>query len=264
MFNRFYRIQLPQYLGFFAGKRFVPIVTALAAIAVGIVLAFVWPPIGYLIEVGANGLLRANTALAVFVYGIVERALLPFGLHHIWNAPFFFTLNVGGWSDCNGILTCFFAGHPESGISVAGSSPRCSACRERPWRSGGRRAREPRAHRIDHDGRGADRLPHRDHRAPGVLVPVRRAAALRGARVPGRARLPDHVPGRRPAGLHFSHGAIDYVLFWANDIRPWLVLIIGPIYFVLYFVVFTVLIRMFNLMTLGREADTAEAGEASG
>ena len=57
-------------------------------------------------------------------------------------------------------------------------------------------AREPRAHRVDHAGRGADRLPHRDHRAAGVLVPVRRTAALRGARVPGRARLPDHVPGR--------------------------------------------------------------------
>ena len=56
----------------------------------------------------------------MFVYGLVERALLPFGLHHIWNAPFFFTLNVGGWSDCNGILTCFFAGHPESGILGGG------------------------------------------------------------------------------------------------------------------------------------------------
>ena len=58
MFNRFYRIQLPQYLGFFAGKRFVPIVTAFSAIVLGIVLAFVWPPIGYLIDVGANGLVR--------------------------------------------------------------------------------------------------------------------------------------------------------------------------------------------------------------
>ena len=55
LFNRFYRIQLPQYLGFFAGKRFVPIVTGFAAIALGIVLAFVWPPIGDLIEDGANG-----------------------------------------------------------------------------------------------------------------------------------------------------------------------------------------------------------------
>ena len=120
MFNRFFRIKLPSYLGFFAGKRFVPIVTAFAAIALGVVLAFVWPPIGYLINVGANGIVKANPPVAVFVYGLVERSLLPFGLHHIWNAPFFFTLNVGGWSDCNGILTCFFAGHPESGILGGG------------------------------------------------------------------------------------------------------------------------------------------------
>ena len=120
LFNRYFRIQLPPYLGFFAGKRFVPIVTAFAAIALGIVLSFIWPPIGYLIENGANGIVQANTPLAVFVYGVVERGLIPFGLHHIWNAPFFFTLNVGNWSDCNGILTCFFAGHPESGILGGG------------------------------------------------------------------------------------------------------------------------------------------------
>ena len=63
-------------------------------------------------------------------------------------------------------------------------------------------------------------------------------------------------------GYTFSHGAIDYGLFYANDIRPWLVLVIGPIYFVVYFVVFSLLIRMFNLKTPGREEDTAEPGEA--
>jgi PTS system glucose-specific IIC component len=63
-------------------------------------------------------------------------------------------------------------------------------------------------------------------------------------------------------GYTFSHGAIDYALFYANGIRGWLVLVIGPIYFVVYFVVFTLLIRAFNIMTPGREEDTAEPGEA--
>ena len=63
-------------------------------------------------------------------------------------------------------------------------------------------------------------------------------------------------------GYTFSHGAIDYGLFYANDIRPWLVLVIGPIYFVVYFLVFSLLIRVFNLKTPGREEDTAEPGEA--
>ena len=95
-FNKYYRISLPPYLGFFAGKRFVPIVTAFAAIALGLVLSFIWPPVGSFIENTANSVISANAPVAVFVYGIVERALLPFGLHHIWNAPFFFQVNVGG------------------------------------------------------------------------------------------------------------------------------------------------------------------------
>jgi PTS system glucose-specific IIC component len=120
LFNRFYRISLPPYLGFFAGKRFVPIVTAFAAIALGVVLAFLWPPIGNFIENTANQVISANAPVAVFVYALVERALLPFGLHHIWNAPFFYVVNIGGWSNCEGILTCFLRGHPESGIFGGG------------------------------------------------------------------------------------------------------------------------------------------------
>jgi len=113
LFNRFYRISLPPYLGFFAGKRFVPIVTAFAAIALGVVLAFIWPPIGDFIENTANQVISANAPVAVFVYALVERALLPFGLHHIWNAPFFYVVNIGGWPNCEGILPCFLRGHHE-------------------------------------------------------------------------------------------------------------------------------------------------------
>ena len=90
-FNRFYKIQLPSYLGFFAGKRSVPIITAFVVIAVGAVLSFIWPPIGNAIEgfLALGG--RMNSpALAFTIYGVVERALIPFGLHHVWNVPFFF------------------------------------------------------------------------------------------------------------------------------------------------------------------------------
>ena len=161
------------------------------AIALGVVLAFVWPPIGSFIENTANQVISANAPVAVFVYGLVERALLPFGLHHIWNAPFFYTINVGGWADCNGILTCFFRGHPESGILGGGFLDQDV----RPVRRGagdlaGGEAGEPRPHRFDHARGGADHLPHRHHRAAGVLVPVRRAAAVRGARLPLRLAFP--------------------------------------------------------------------------
>jgi glucose PTS system EIICB or EIICBA component len=90
IFNRFYRMRLPAYLGFFAGKRSVPIITAFAAIALGIALSFVWPPIATGISHFSDWAADKNPAMAFSLYGVIERALLPFGLHHIWNVPFFF------------------------------------------------------------------------------------------------------------------------------------------------------------------------------
>jgi glucose PTS system EIICB or EIICBA component len=263
LFNRFFRIQLPQYLGFFAGKRFVPIITGFAGIALGVVLAFIWPPIGDLINNGANGIVKANTPLAVFIYGIVERSLIPFGLHHIWNAPFFFTLNVGGWPDCNGILTCFFAGHPESGILGGGFLFKMfglAGAALAIWRTA---------------------KPENRARTGSIMAAGALTAFLTGITEPlefsflfvapllyvvhallaGLAYPIMYLLGGR-LGYTFSHGAIDYGLFYANDIKPWLVLLIGPIYFVLYYLVFTALIKAFKLKTPGREEAEAEPGEA--
>src|SRR5688572_26114686 len=83
-FNRFYRIKLPSYLGFFAGKRSVPIMTAFAIIIVGVILSFVWPPIGNAINAFSHWAVHGRPALAFTVYGVVERSLIPFGLHHVW------------------------------------------------------------------------------------------------------------------------------------------------------------------------------------
>jgi PTS system glucose-specific IIC component len=263
LFNRFFRIQLPPYLGFFAGKRFVPIVTAFAAIAIGIVLAFIWPPIGDLINNGANQIVKANTPLAVFIYGLVERSLIPFGLHHIWNAPFFFTLNVGGWKDCNGILTCFFAGHPESGILGGGFLFKMfglSGAALAIWRTA---KPENRARTGSIMAAGAltafltgitEPLEFSFLFVAPLLYVVH--AVLAGLSFPIM-----YLAGGR-LGYTFSHGAIDYGLFYANDIKPWLVLLIGPIYFVLYYLVFTALIKAFRLKTPGREEAEAEPGEA--
>jgi glucose PTS system EIICB or EIICBA component len=263
LFNRFFRIKLPPYLGFFAGKRFVPIVTAFAAIAIGIVLAFIWPPIGDLINNGANQIVKANTPLAVFIYGLVERSLLPFGLHHIWNAPFFFTLNVGGWKDCNGILTCFFAGHPESGILGGGFLFKMfglSGAALAIWRTA---KPENRARTGSIMAAGAltafltgitEPLEFSFLFVAPLLYVVH--AVLAGLSFPIM-----YLAGGR-LGYTFSHGAIDYGLFYANDIKPWLVLVIGPIYFVVYYLVFTALIKAFRLKTPGREEAEAEPGEA--
>ncbi|HAS52324.1 MAG TPA: PTS glucose transporter subunit IIBC, partial [Gammaproteobacteria bacterium] len=124
LFNRYYRIELPSYLGFFAGKRFVPIATAFAAIAIGILLSFVWPPIGRGIQAFSHWAAEGNPAMAFSLYGVIERLLLPFGLHHIWNVPFFF--EVGSYLDPNtgkvitGEIQRYIAGDPTAGNMAGG------------------------------------------------------------------------------------------------------------------------------------------------
>jgi PTS system glucose-specific IIC component len=120
MFNRYYKIALPPYLGFFGGKRFVPIVTALGAIVLGGILSVVWPPIGGAIKAFSEWAAVSDPRTAATLYGFVERLLIPFGLHHIWNVPFFF--EAGSFLDpttgkvVHGDIGRFFAGDPTAGI----------------------------------------------------------------------------------------------------------------------------------------------------
>ena len=124
LFNKYYRIQLPPYLGFFAGKRSVPILTAVACIAAAIVLSVVWPPVGRAINRFSLWASAGNPAAAFTLYGIVERTLIPFGLHHIWNVPFFF--EVGQYLDptsgkiIHGEVYRYTAGDPTAGNLAGG------------------------------------------------------------------------------------------------------------------------------------------------
>lgn len=90
LYKRFYKIELPSYLGFFAGKRFVPIVTAVSALVLGGIMVFVWPPIQGALLYFSQNMISANQTLSALLFGIIERALIPFGLHHIWYNPFWF------------------------------------------------------------------------------------------------------------------------------------------------------------------------------
>ena len=90
LYNKFFNIQLPQFLGFFAGKRFVPIVTAFSAVLLGIVMFMVWPFAQTGLNTLSHFMLETNRTLAAFVFGLVERSLIPFGLHHIFYSPFWF------------------------------------------------------------------------------------------------------------------------------------------------------------------------------
>ncbi|WP_057510541.1 glucose-specific PTS transporter subunit IIBC [Staphylococcus simulans] len=89
-YNKFYNISLPSYLGFFAGKRFVPIMMATLSFILAFPMAIVWPFIQGGLNAFSEGLLASNTGLAVFLFGFIKRLLIPFGLHHIFHAPFWF------------------------------------------------------------------------------------------------------------------------------------------------------------------------------
>ena len=99
-YNRYYRIELPPFLGFFAGKRFVPIMTAALSLLLGIALCFVWPYIAIGINALADALESAG-AIGVFIFGLIERSLIPFGLHHVWYSPFWY--QFGEWTDSAGV-----------------------------------------------------------------------------------------------------------------------------------------------------------------
>ncbi len=264
MFNRFYHIELPSYLGFFAGKRFVPIITALAAIALGLVLSVVWPPIQNGINVFSSWAAVGDPRMAATVYGFVERLLLPFGLHHIWNAPFF--VEIGSFVDASGKVVHgdiprYFAGDPTAGI-LAGAFlfkmfglPAAAIAM---WHSAPAEKRRAVG--------GMMLSAALTSFLTGITEPIEFAflfvapvlyfihALLVASAQFLMATLGAHM------GFTFSQGGIDFVLY--NVLNPysqkwWLVLILGPVYAGIYYVTFSTVIRALNLKTPGREDEVA-------
>lgn len=259
IFNRFFRLQLPPYLGFFAGKRSVPIITSFAAIGVGIILSFIWPPIQGVIDVFSRWASTGNPALAVFIYGIVERSLLPFGLHHIWNAPFFYEVGeyvTPSGEVVRGELTRFFRGDPTAGNLGGGFLFKMFGL-------------PGAALAIWHTAR-----PENKARVGGLMGSAALTSFLTGITEPlefsflfvapllyavhallaGAAFPIMYLLGAK-LGYTFSHGFIDYALFFPIATQPWLVLIVGPIYALVYYGVFRFAIAAFNLRTPGRETE---------
>jgi PTS system glucose-specific IIC component len=270
MFNRYYKITLPTYLGFFAGKRFVPIVTALAAIGLGALLSVIWPPVQHTIDVFSHWAAVSDPRTAATVYGFVERLLIPFGLHHIWNVPFFF--EIGSFTNpagqvVHGDINRFFAGDPSAGI-LAGAFL---------FKMFGLPAA---AIAMWHEAR-----PENKAKAGGILISAALTSFLTGITEPIEfaflfvapvlyffhailAATSQFVMNSLGAhmGFTFSQGGIDFVVFnvFGNNAQKWwLVLILGPIYAGIYYVVFRTSIRMFDLKTPGREVET-EAAAGSG
>jgi glucose PTS system EIICB or EIICBA component len=264
LFNRFYRVKLPPYLGFFSGKRSVPILTALVAVLTGIVLSFVWPPIGHQIDVFSHWAASSNPALAFSVYGVVERSLIPFGLHHIWNVPFFF--QVGQFTDpttgqvLTGEIPRFAAGDPTAGYLAGGYLFKMwglPAAAIAMWRTA---------------------RPENRAKVGGIMISAALTSFLTGITEPiefafmfvapvlyimhallaGLAYFTCVELGIRH-GTTFSHGLIDYVVLFPNSTRGLWFLWLGPLWAGMYFLLFRTVILKRDLKTPGREVEDVSA-----
>src|SRR3954451_14781858 len=259
-FNRFYRIQLPPYLGFFAGKRSVPIITSFAVIFVGAVLSFIWPPIGAGINAFSHWAVHESPALAFTIYGVVERALIPFGLHHVWNVPFFF--QAGDYTDpatgstVHGEIARFIAGDPTAGHMTGGYL----------FKMWGLPAA---AIAMWHAARPENRV-----KIGGIMISAALTAFLTGITEPiefaflfvapvlyaihallaGAAYFICIVLGIKH-GFTFSHGLIDYIVLFPKSHGALWLLVLGPIWAAVYYGIFSFAIRYFNLLTPGREKE---------
>lgn len=258
LFNRFYRIKLPDYLGFFAGKRFVPIITAFACIFLGVILAYVWPPIGNTINSFSHWAAEENPELAFFIYGVVERALIPFGLHHIWNVPFFF--EAGSYVDpatgtvVTGEIQRYLAGDPTAGNMAGGYL----------FKMWGLPAA---ALAIWHCAKPENRTM-----VGGIMISAALTSFLTGITEPIEFAFLFVAPVLYIAhailagvgyslmimlgikhGMTFSHGFIDYTLLYPLSTNGWMLIVFGLGYAALYYAVFRLLIVALNLKTPGRE-----------
>ena len=259
-FNRFYKIQLPSYLGFFAGKRSVPIITAAEVIIVGALLSFIWPPIGNGIKAFSNWAAHGQPALAFTIYGVVERSLIPFGLHHVWNVPFFF--QAGDYFDpitgkeVHGEIARFIAGDPTAGNMTGGYLFKMwglPAAAIAIWRC----ARPENRAKVG----GIMLSAALTSFVTGITEPIEFSFLFLApvlyavhALLAGAAYFTCIELGIKH-GFTFSHGLIDYIVLFPKSHHALWLFVIGPIWGLMYYAVFTFAIRHFKLATPGREVE---------
>jgi PTS system N-acetylglucosamine-specific IIC component len=256
LWQRFYRIKLPTYLGFFGGRRFVPIITAITMMVVGVLLSLVYSAF----NAGLTSLgeaVDANTVVGGGIFGTVNRLLIPLGLHHIINSVVWFVL--GDYNGASGDLNRFFAGDPSAGTFMTGFFPIMMF------------ALPAAAMAIWHEAK-----PEQRKIVGGIMVSTALTAFLTGITEPlefsflfvawplylvhailtGTSLALTNALGIHD-GFSFSAGAIDYVLNFGQATKPLLILPIGLAYAVVYYVLFRFVIRKWNLRTPGREDDAA-------
>lgn len=277
LYNKFYEIELPSYLGFFAGKRFVPIITAGTAVILGLIMMVIWPPIQSGLNAFSQNMVHANLTLSAFIFGVVERSLIPFGLHHIFYSPFWYEFGeyvTKAGEVVRGDQRIFMAQisdnvqHLTAGTFMTGKFP---------FMMFGLPAA---ALAIYHEAR-----PEKKAVVGGLMASAALTSFLTGITEPiefsflfvapvlfgihaifaGLSFMIMHLLNVK-IGMTFSGGLIDYILFGLINpqTHAWRVIPVGLVFAVIYYFGFRFAIRKFNLMTPGREPDEEEMEDSKG
>jgi len=271
MYNKFFEIELPSYLGFFAGKRFVPIITAAMAIILGLIMLVIWPPIQHGLNSFSQNMVNANLTVSAFIFGVIERSLIPFGLHHIFYSPFWYefgqyTTKTG--EVIRGDQRIFMA---QISDNVKNLTAGTFMTGKFPFMMFGLPAA---ALAIYHEAK-----PEKKAFVGGLMLSAALTSFLTGITEPlefsflfvapvlfgihaifaGLSFMIMQILDVK-IGMTFSGGLIDYVLFGLINpqTHAWLVIPVGLVFAVIYYFGFRFAIRKFDLKTPGRELDEEE------
>lgn len=267
VYNRWSDIKLPDFLSFFGGKRFVPIATGFFCLVLAAIFGYIWPPVQDAIRAGGEWIVGAG-AFGAGIFGFVNRLLIPTGLHQVLNTIAWF--QIGDFTNAagtvfHGDINRFYAGDGTAGMFMSGFFPIMMFGL-------------PGAAFAMYFAAPKERRPL----VGGMLVSVAVTAFLTGVTEPleflfmflapllylvhailtGISLYVATALGIH-AGFSFSAGAIDYALMYnlpAASKNVWMLLVMGVVFFIIYFVLFSVIIRMFNLKTPGREDDIENMG----
>ncbi|MDI3407977.1 PTS transporter subunit EIIC [Streptomyces cavernicola] len=269
LYQKFYRTKLPDWAGFFGGRRLVPILSAFAGLVIGIVFGFIWPVLGTGLHNFGEWLVGSG-AVGAGIFGVANRALIPVGMHHLLNSfPWFQAGSYeGADGTVNGDIARFLAGDPSAGQFMTGFFPIMmfalpAACLA-----------------ITHCAR-----PERRKVVGGMMFSLALTAFVTGVTEPieftfmfiapvlyaihavltGVSMALTWALGMKD-GFGFSAGAVDYVLNLGIASNPWGLALVGLCFAVVYYFVFRFAITKFNLPTPGRESDEelAELQKAEG
>ena len=274
-YNKYHDIKMPSYLGFFAGKRFVPIVTAAVSFIIGLILLVVWPPVQNALNSASTWLINEGTYIAVFMFGFVKRLLIPFGLHHIYHAPFWYefgSYTTQAGEIVRGDMTIFFAQLRDgveltAGHFMAGEFPVMLFGLPAAALAMYHTAKPEKKKLVAGIFAGGALTSF----LTGITEPIEFTflflspllffihAVLDGLAFVIMTWLDIHI------GYTFSGGAIDFFLFGILPGKEswWLVIPVGLIFAVLYYFIFRFFIVKFDLKTPGREDEITTSRESN-